>query len=168
MTVEAAKQPTRIESLDATIWLEAIRGLSADVMTLPDEPSTDRLMRRAYHLSLLAPDPFWRFFAAPIDEEAFEASIESGDPGESLDQLINPALLVETAKPDGKFEATVRVSELDLVGRGAGSDQTRAVLTAWCDCIVLMHSELERMLASFSDPGSRKSQSSQDRSPTRH
>lgn len=164
----AAKQRCRPQPLDIAPWLKAIGNLRADVAVVPDNSKISRLIRRAYHLSLISPDPFWPLFSAPSEEKAFESSLDGECLSTSLDQLINPALVVVLSKPNGKFEATVRVCELGLAGRGAGPDRARATLTAWCDCISLMHAELERMMGSFKDPDPHRSRSSQDRSSTWH
>ena len=158
----------RVEPLHMATWLKQLRDLGSHLDTLAEGSAIETLVRRAFHLSVLSPDPFWRWFAAPCNGEAFEACMDREGVAAGLDQLINPALAVDLVKPDGNFEASVQLAEVELTGTGVGSDRARAVLTAWLDCIAKLHAECEKVVASLREQDPRRSRSSPDRSSTLH
>lgn len=125
----------RVVPLDRVTWREQIDRFHSWVETAGYNDCIEQGLRKAYYLSVLAPDPFWSVFASPCQEEEFDAAVEGDDLSEAAHLLLNPALAISTMTLDGRSHVTVRVAKLGFKGRFASFDHSTALLGAWAACI---------------------------------
>lgn len=156
----------RDEPLDLATWLREIGRLKSDLNGAGEE-SHARLLRRAFHLSRLAPDPLWAEFASPLSEAEFERDLERSEPDIAAAGLINPSLELKTIKPDGHFSAVVRSPALGASGQYVASAYTIGVIGAWINCICAI-AELGAEAGSPVIPDQHRSQSERRPRSTRH
>lgn len=124
----------RGEPLDLATWLREVGRLQSSLAGA-GEADQARLLRRAFHLSQLAPDPLWAVFASSRNEAEFEWELEERETDEAAGSLINPSLELQAIKPDGHFTAVVGAPALGVSGRYVSSTYTGGVIGAWINCI---------------------------------
>ena len=126
-----------IEPLEPEAWFERIEMIANDQMG-----STENALRHALHLLQLSPREFRPREYEAIDEESYEALLESGDLDGAARRLVSaPTLAVSTTSiPDG-IEVAIRCRTLDLTIFGKGDSVAAAILQAWAKCLFAMRSE---------------------------
>lgn len=166
MDVPGGVLDRRDEPLDVVAWLAAIGRLATDAGEAPaaDHP---RLIRRAFHLSRLAPDPLWAVFASPLSEADFERELELAGADCAAAGLLNRNLELQIVEPDGHLFAVVRSRALGASGQGVSRSYALGVIGAWINCIFAA-AELGTATGSPVIPDPRISLSEQRPKSTRH
>lgn len=156
----------RDEPLDGATWLAEIARLATDV---GETRAADhqRLIRRAFHLSRLAPDPLWAVFASPLSEAEFERELEHAGADGAAAGLLNRNLELQIVEPDGQLLAVVRSPALEASGHSVSRSYAIGIIGAWINCIFAA-AELGRETGSSVIPDPRISLSEQRPRSTRH
>jgi hypothetical protein len=124
----------REEPLDVAAWFAAIGRLAGD---LGDTQAAGhpRVVRRAFHLSRLAPDPLWAVFASPLSDEEFERELELAGADGAAAGFLNRNLELQIIERDGQRLAEVRSPALGASGQSVALSYALGVVGAWISCI---------------------------------
>lgn len=82
----------RDEPLDLPTWFDRARKLCETLGGLEAAPCPDVILRQAFYLSKLLPDPLWDLFSAPAGEAEFEELLASGDATFAAGAFLNAEL----------------------------------------------------------------------------
>ena len=122
-----------IEPLAATLWFQRVA-----VVATGELGNIENSLRHAAHLVQLAPISFRRVMPTILDEDAFEALLESGNLDSAARQLFVPAmpLLVETSLAGEPARAEVDCPLLRRRVEGRGETPASAILCVWANWLV--------------------------------
>lgn len=129
--------PSDIEPLEPVLWFDELRKI-LDRITAIDGEAPDAIIRKAYYLSLLAPEPLRPLISSSVSEDRLEGLLEGGAYDEAVISLINPllAMALSRSSQEGQFEAILQLPDGDSRGAGRGETVAKALMGAWIDCFV--------------------------------
>lgn len=128
----------QIEPLPPDLWFERVEMIANGELR-----STENALRHAFHLHQLAPLEFRIGEQAAIDEDSFEALLESGDLDAAARRLVsNTALTVSTTSTGDGVEVALGCRSLKRTIRGKGNSVATAILQAWTRCVFAVRAEL--------------------------
>lgn len=123
----------RAEPLDITTWLGELGRVMSELNGAAEE-NAERLLRRAYFLSHLAPASLWALVGSPRTEDAIERELENGVSDRAIAGLINRSLELRTVNQRGLVSAVVGSPGLGVSGRWESRSEAIAVVGAWIQC----------------------------------
>ena len=125
------------EPLDPETWFNQVERLHGIARAMDGE-APDAAIRRAYHLSRLAPGPLRQIIPSSLDESALEALLECGGYESAVMALFGNQAGITIKKYATSPDVTVSVSleESGVVGRGKHHTFAKALLEAWAQCLV--------------------------------
>jgi len=129
-----------IEPLDAVLWFRRIQMIANGELSC-----LENSLRHASHLVLLAPAPFRQHVGLAIDEQRFEALLESGDFDTAARHLVAPAgaLSIGRTADATALEATIRCPVLKCAVVGRGETVANAVIDAWTAHLLALRGHFE-------------------------
>lgn len=143
----------RDEPLDPVIWFAEARRLRKDLSRSDSHEARERMVRRAYYLSRLLPDPLWAIFTCSCPEEEFERLLENGPVDAAAERLVNPRLKASTISSGETFAVSVRFPEIGIGGRHVAGSSALGVVGAWLECIFAVEAKgWEQALRVSTDP----------------
>lgn len=127
-----------VEPLAARVWFQRVA-----VVATGELGNIENSLRHAAHLVQLAPISFRRVMPPILDEDAFEALLESGDFDTAARKLLAPptTLLVETSAHDSPPRAVIGCAILKRPVDGKGDTAAAAILEAWAKWLVTLRLE---------------------------
>lgn len=140
------------EPLDPQSWIAAITRLH-DRAAADDEPTHhERYLRSAHTLSRLAPAALGDIFASEASEAEYDEFLRSSDLYNASIELLNPALKLVIAKPDGTLNLEVHAPIFDAFGI-ANDVFPRAIVLAWTQCVMAMADRVYEIESDVMRPG---------------
>jgi hypothetical protein len=117
-----------IEPLDAALWFRRI-----EMIANRELGCVENSLRHASHLIFLAPAPFRRHLQLAIDEQRFEALLDSGEFDAAARYLVAEPPSLSVGNPDdaSAIKATIRCPILNRAIDGHGTTVANAMLDAW-------------------------------------
>lgn len=156
----------RDEPLDLTTWLAEIERVLDD-LNGASAAEAERLIRRSFYLSHLAPPPLWSVVASPQSEAAFERMLEDMAPDEAVDGLIGRRLELRTADRHGLVAAVLTAQDWGVTGHWESRSPAIAIVGAWVKCALALADRIGAGTApELTDP--RRSRSSRHLKSTEH
>ena len=133
-----ARMSDSTEPLISNLWFERIEKVASGGLG-----SVENALRHAAHLLQLTPTPFRDVVRLGIDEEGFEALLDSGDFDTAARHLIGQptALSVEAEQNEVKFRATISCPILGRAISCSAETVASAILAAWTTCLLGLRSE---------------------------
>jgi hypothetical protein len=127
-----------VEPLEAALWFRRIEMIAAGALS-----SLESSLRHASHLLQLAPQALRPAVAFSIDEEPFEALLESGDFDAAACCLFTTPIVLSIDDPSGPglIKATVHGPVLNGVISASGETVAQAVLNAWTSCMLAVRTK---------------------------
>jgi hypothetical protein len=153
-----------IEPLEPHLWFDEIAALGARIEAL-GEQVPDAVIRKAFYLAQLAPEPLRPLFGAELREDRLELLLDCEAHEQAALLLISPSgtFSLERAARADHFSAQITLLPDALPGRGVGHTAATALLAAWVACF----SSLAE-LCSNSGPGPYRSRFEQPPQSTEH
>lgn len=144
---------TRDGPLDPAIWFAEARRLAATLARSDSDENRERLLRRAYYLSRLLPDPLWAIFGCPYTDDVFERVLENEPIASAVEIFVNPRLIVTTITSGGTFAVSLRSPDVAAGGRHVGASPVVGTIGAWLSCIFAVEAKgWEQALSVSTDP----------------
>ena len=153
-----------IEPLEPDIWFAQIAALGMRIEALGDQ-APDAVIRKAFYLAQLAPEPLRPLLGGELDEDRLELllSCEAYDQAALL--VIGPVVTFSLEKAAGavRFNAQIALLPDAAPGRGAGQTGAAALLGGWIRCFSFLSE-----LSISSSPGPHRYRSERRPRSTEH
>ena len=153
-----------IKPLAPALWFRRI-----EMIARGELGTVERALRHAAQLLQLTPMPFRDVVRMSLEEETFEALLESGELDTAARHLIaQPTALTVKQDPDGPVEAVISCVILKRAIHGSGETVAAAVLDAWTTCLLALRDKYGADLLTLTDQRPRRGQSARRRRSTLH
>lgn len=156
----------REEPLDLSTWLSET-GRVLDELNRATEADEERLLRRSFHLSHLAPPPLWAVLSSRQTEAAFEQALAQGVSAEAMGGLVNPKLKRDVTERHGLIAVELTSEEWGVTGEWESRSEVLALIGAWVKCSLALVARIgAARAAELTDP--RKSRSARHLKSSEH
>ena len=136
-----------VEPLDPALWFSRI-----EMIANGELGCVECSLRHAAHLLQLTPLPLRPQVGLSVDEDTFEALLDSGDFDTAARHLVArpTALGIESGDGTSSIRATINCSVLNRYIDGCGDTVAAAVLDAWTSCLLALRTTFGVDLDRFS------------------
>lgn len=130
-----------IDPLPLDIWFQRLEWIEAQ-LTGTGSVACPRLLRHAFHMLELTPEPLRPFIKAEIAEKEFEALLAKELFEDAVVLLVVPPFKLSVfSDEDGDFAAVSELKETAITGSGRHALYTVAVLQSWMRCLLALKRE---------------------------